>query len=87
MDTLTIPRALYDQIISTIGAAPAESGGVFAHSGGAITHYYFDVCAGTGKRFYRPSADQITAQVNDWLQEPGKEDESGGPRGHSMCSS
>ncbi len=70
MNTLNIPRCLYDQIMDTIGALPAESGGVFARSGdGTIEKYYFDVHAGTGKRFYIPSAAQITAQVNDWLQE------------------
>lgn len=72
MNTLNIPCSLYDQIIDTIGTSPTESGGVFALSGdGTIAKYYFDVCAGTGKQFYRPSAPQITAQVNDWLQEPG----------------
>lgn len=72
MNTLNIPCSLYDQIMVTIGTSPTESGGVFALSGDSmIAKYYFDVHAGTGKRFYRPSAAQITAQVNDWLQESG----------------
>ena len=72
MNTLKIPDCLYDRIMNTIGSSPTESGGVFALSGdGTIAKYYFDVHAGTGKRFYRPSVAQITAQVNGWLQEPG----------------
>jgi len=70
MNTLKIPDCLYDRIMNTIGSSPTESGGVFALSGdGTIAKYYFDVHAGTGKRFYRPSVAQITAQVNGWLQE------------------
>lgn len=72
MNILTIPQNLYHQIVNTIGASPTESGGIFAVSDdGMITKYYFDIHTGTGKRFYRPSALQITAQVNNWLQEPG----------------
>ena len=72
MYTLNIPYRLFDQMVNTIGTSPTESGGVFALSGDStIIKYYFDVYAGTGKQFYRPSAPQITAQVNDWLQEPG----------------
>ena len=72
METLNLPRALFDQIMDTIGAYPTESGGIFALSGeNTIVKYYFDSHAGTGNRFYRPSAPQITARVNGWLREPG----------------
>ena len=72
MDTLNLSRCLFDQIMDTIGASPTESGGIFALSGEhTIANYYFDVHAGTGNRFYRPSAPQITNRVNEWLREPG----------------
>lgn len=71
MDTLNLPRHLYDRITDTIGAFPSESGGVFALTGDNLAKYYFDADAGTGNRFYRPSAAQITARVNEWLREPG----------------
>lgn len=72
MNILNIPCHIYDQIMGTIGAAPTESGGIFSiNRDNTITKYYFDVLAGTGNRFYRPSAPRITAQVNEWLQESG----------------
>ena len=71
MHILNIPRSLLLQIMDTIGASPTESGGIFAVNGSnTVEKYYFDVQAGTGKKFYRPSPSQITEQVNCWLQEP-----------------
>lgn len=72
MNTLNIPGHVLEQIFATIGAAPSESGGIFAVSDENIVEkYYFDVHAGTGNRFYRPSAVHISEQVNDWLRKPG----------------
>ena len=71
MHTLSIPRSLLLQIMDTIGASPTESGGIFAVNGSnTVEKYYFDVQAGVGKPFYRPSSSQITVQVNRWLQDP-----------------
>ena len=69
MDHLQISQQVYQEIIDTIGASSIESGGVLAMKGHTISDYYFDVHAGVGNRFYRPSTYQITQQVNQWLRE------------------
>lgn len=71
MHILNVPQSLFQQIMDTIGTSPTESGGIFAVNGSnTIEKYYFDVQAGVGKSFYRPSSSQITVQVNRWLQDP-----------------
>ena len=70
MDKLKLPRHVYEQIMATIGAVPAESGGVFAVSrNDEVRRFYFDVSAGTGMRFYKPTASEIDKIVNQWLHE------------------
>lgn len=69
MNHLQIKQDIYQKIIDTIGASPIESGGILAMNGNIISDYYFDIQAGTGNRFYRPSTHQITKQVNHWLQD------------------
>ncbi len=71
MHELNLPRPLWQRILDTIGSEPVESGGVFALEGNnTVARYYFDIHAGSGSRFYRPSAHRLTAQVNQWLQSP-----------------
>ena len=69
MEKLMLPQPIYRQIMDTIGANPAESGGVFAVRGNAVSEYCFDEEAGIGKRFYRPAAQKITEIVNRWIHE------------------
>lgn len=66
MNHLIIPRRLFQSIMDTIGAYPTESGGAFAVFEGAMSDYYFDKEAGVGRRFYRPTADDITNQAAQW---------------------
>lgn len=69
MNHLKIPCHIYQDIMDSIGSVPAESGGVLAMQGNVISDYYFDMNAGTGNRFYRPSAELITKHVNAWIHE------------------
>jgi len=68
MDKLIFPRSLYMKIMDTIGKVDAESGGVMAIEGNVISEYYFDINAGVA-RFYVPSIENITEEVNRWLQQ------------------
>lgn len=69
MECIQLPQEINQQIINTIGTAPIESGGVLAMNGKTISDYYFDLHAGVGSRFYRPSFQLITKQVNTWIAE------------------
>ena len=69
MDHIQVPQQVYQAILGTIGANPIESGGVLAMKENTITDFYFDIHAGVGSRFYRPSAHLITKQVNTWIAE------------------
>lgn len=68
MNHLIIPRRLFQSMMDTIGAYPTESGGAFAISEGAMSDYYFDLEAGVGQRFYRPTTDAITNQAVQWYR-------------------
>ena len=69
MNQLRLPRNLYEQIMTTIGVVPTESGGIFSVNENTVSDYYFDVDAGTGKRCYQPTALRVEENVNRWLQE------------------
>ena len=69
MNQMYIPRSLYREIMTTIGTEPTESGGIFAVKDNTVSDYYFDVEAGTGKRYYQPTALRVEEKVNRWLQE------------------
>lgn len=66
-EQLRIPADIYQQIMDTIGALPAESGGVFSLNGCTAAGFYFDPASGSGKRFYQPTSGRITGIVNGWL--------------------
>ena len=61
---------VYQQICSTIGARPAESGGMLGSSDGGktIDAYYFDVSSANSSNTYTPDTNALNRIIGEWNQ-------------------
>lgn len=64
---LHITDAVADQIESTIGSLPAETGGFLGTSDGEnIDHFYFDHTAETSAATYTPNVKAVNRKLKEW---------------------
>ena len=63
-----ITQHVWGEICSTIGSAPAETGGILGSGDGGrtIAHYYFDSTATTTGGTYTPDIDAINRKIAEW---------------------
>lgn len=68
-NTVTLTRDAYDQLASTVGTLPPESGAVIggpADRPALISQVWFDGQAGSGNFFYTPTPRDLEATVAQW---------------------
>lgn len=71
-NTVALTRDAYDQLASTVGTLPAESGAAIGgpwNQPALISRVWFDRQAGSGNRFYTPSTRELEATVAQWNQQ------------------
>ena len=69
MDHFVILANVYRKILSTVGSAPIESGGILACRNNEVCEFWYDACAGSGSRLYKPSAAQVSNVVSTWQRQ------------------
>ena len=57
---------VWRQIHQTLGALPAETGGVLGASNNVICRFYYDYDSTSSSVIYRPNAKKIQAVLKDW---------------------
>lgn len=66
MKHIKILSCVYDQMINTVGETETESGGAMAMQNNTIVDFYFDIEAGCGNKYYKPSSSKITEVARNW---------------------
>jgi proteasome lid subunit RPN8/RPN11 len=71
LPTFTFSKSVLDEIKSTIGALPAETGGVLGGDPktGEITHFHFDEDAPRSRVVYTVVADRINPVIQAWNED------------------